>query len=55
MGSITNTVNGKNYRRMKHIDVKHHFIKEHVELGMVAFEYIPSNENLADLFTKPLS
>ena len=55
MGSIANTVHGKNHRRMKHIDVKHHFIKEHVELGMVAFEYTPSNENLADLFIKPLS
>ena len=55
MGSIANTVHGKNHRRMKHIDVKHHFIKEHVELDMVAFEYTPSNENLADLFIKPLS
>jgi len=53
--SIANTVNGKNHRRTKHIDIKYHFTKEHVELGMVAFEYTPSNENLADLFTKPLS
>jgi len=55
MGSIANTVNRKNYRRMKHIDVKYHFTKEHVELGMVVFKYTPSNKNLADLFTKPLS
>jgi len=55
MRSIANTVNRKNHRRTKHIDIKYHFTKEHVKLGTVAFEYTPSNENLADLFTKPLS
>jgi len=53
-GSIANTVNGRNHRRTKHIDVKYHFTKEQVELGTVTFDYIPSNKNLADLFTKPL-
>ena len=54
MGSIANTVNGKNHRRTKYIDIKYHFTKKHVELDMMVFEYTPSNENLANLFTKPL-
>jgi len=53
-GSITNTVNDKNHRRTKHIDVKYHFVKEHTKSEQVKFEYIPSTENIADLFTKPL-
>jgi len=39
MGSITNTVNGKNHRRMKHIDIKYYFTKEHMGLGIVVFKY----------------
>ena len=54
MGSITNTVNGKNYRRTMHIDVKYHFTKKYIKLGIIVFEYTFSNKNLADLFTKPL-
>ena len=45
-GSIANTVDGRNHRRTKHIDVKYHFTKEQVELGTVTFDYIPSNKNL---------
>ena len=53
-GSIANTVNDKNHRRTKHIDVKYYFVKEHAKSGQVKFEYTPSTENIADLFTKPL-
>ncbi|KAJ3552615.1 hypothetical protein NP233_g12840 [Leucocoprinus birnbaumii] len=52
--SISNSKYDKNHRRTKHIDVKHHFVKEKVKLGKVTFSYIPSAENVADLFTKPL-
>ena len=53
-GSISNSINNKNYRQTKHINVKFHFVKEHTKKGEIIFTYIPSSDNLADLFTKPL-
>lgn len=40
--------------RTKHIDVRHHFIREAVENKILKLEYVASEENLADIFTKPL-
>jgi hypothetical protein len=40
--------------RRKHIDVKHHYIKELVENGVINVKWIPSGENIADMFTKAL-
>ncbi|KAF7762621.1 hypothetical protein Agabi119p4_9214 [Agaricus bisporus var. burnettii] len=54
-GAIANTQNNKNHRRTKHIDVKHHFIKQKVMMGEVTFTYVPSAENLANILTKPLA
>ena len=41
--------------RSKHIDVRYHFIRSEVDAGTVKLLYVPSEENIADLFTKPLS
>ena len=41
--------------RTKHIDVHYHFIMEHVLNGNVELEFVPSSDQLADIFTKPLS
>lgn len=53
-GSIALTKNTKHNSRVKHIDIRHHYIREHVEDGDIQVIYVPSNENLADVFTKPL-
>ncbi|KAG8735095.1 hypothetical protein FRC10_011005 [Ceratobasidium sp. 414] len=39
----------------KHIDIRHHFIREHVENEEVATPHIAGTENLADGLTKPLA
>jgi len=54
-GAIANTQNDKNHRRTKHINVKHHFVKEKVVMQSVEFNYVSSSENLADILTKPLA
>ena len=41
--------------RTKHIDVRYHFIREAVEDEKVSVVYIPTDENPADIFTKPLA
>ena len=35
---------------MKHIDIIYHFVRAEVQL-----EYVPSEYNMADVFTKPVS
>ena len=40
--------------RSKHIDVRYHFIREQVELKKFVLKYIPTTDQIADIFTKPL-
>lgn len=41
-------------KRIKHVDIKHHFIKDHVAAGTIKIEPISTTEQQADLFTKAL-
>jgi kynurenine formamidase len=38
----------------KHIDLKWHFLKDHVEQGTIKLRYLPTYQMVADMFTKPL-
>ncbi|KAK6149483.1 hypothetical protein DH2020_017008 [Rehmannia glutinosa] len=42
------------HSRTKHIDVRYHFIRDHVEKKDITLEYISTDKHLADIFTKPL-
>ena len=42
------------HSRTKHIEVQYHFIREHVQNGDVDIQYISTNRQLSDIFTKPL-
>jgi len=54
MTAIVLSTNNKNHQHTKHIDVRHHFVKEHAEANEVNFKYISSALNMADFLTKPL-
>ena len=41
-------------RRNKHIDVRYHFTRDVIEAGQVTLEYCPTEEMVADMFTKAL-
>ena len=41
--------------RSKHIDIKHHFIREKYTRGIIDLTYVPTNSNVADLMTKPIT
>lgn len=43
------------HRRTKHIDVKFHYTRDIMKQGHLTVKHIPSNEQLADILTKPLS
>ncbi|KAK8943260.1 hypothetical protein KSP39_PZI009121 [Platanthera zijinensis] len=41
--------------RSRHIDIDYHFIRDLVARGALSVTYVPSSDQLADVFTKPLS
>src|SRR5258708_37090374 len=53
-GAIALTSNPTFHAQMKHIGVRHHFIRERVKDHNISLEYIPTNDQVADGFTKPL-
>jgi hypothetical protein len=53
-GTIAIAQNPCNHERTKHIDIQYHFTRERLESGEIALEYCPTNEQVADLFTKAL-
>ncbi|GJW52904.1 retrovirus-related pol polyprotein from transposon TNT 1-94 [Tanacetum coccineum] len=42
------------HSRTKHINIRYHFIKEHVEKGTIEIYFVQTEYQLADLFTKAL-
>jgi hypothetical protein len=41
------------HSRTKHIDIRYHFIKDHVDKGNIELHFVEYELQLADLFTKP--
>ncbi|KAI3735627.1 hypothetical protein L6452_15134 [Arctium lappa] len=52
--AISITANPVQHSKTKHIDVRYHFIKDHVEKGNIEIHFVQTDFQLADLFTKPL-
>ncbi|GKD76293.1 hypothetical protein Tco_1334575, partial [Tanacetum coccineum] len=46
--------NNVQHSRSKHIDIRFHFIKEHVENGVIELYFVNMEYQLADIFTKAL-
>jgi hypothetical protein len=42
------------YKKMRHVERRHHFLRDHVEKGDIEMRYIDAKRQLADIFTKPL-
>jgi KUP system potassium uptake protein len=40
--------------KTKHIGLKWHFLKDHVEQRTIKLRYLPTDQMVADMFTKPL-
>jgi hypothetical protein len=38
----------------KHIDIRHHFLRDLVEFEVVSLSFIPTDNQLVDILTKPL-
>jgi hypothetical protein len=40
--------------KTKHIEIRYHFIRDHVANGDISLSYVNTKDQLADIFTKPL-
>lgn len=52
-GAIALSKNPTKHSKAKHIDIRYHFVRECHTKGLLELKYIPSNDNFADIFTKP--
>ena len=48
------TKNPVQHSRTKHIDIRHHFLRDHEAKGDISLQGVRCEEQLADIFTKPL-
>ena len=42
------------HSRTKHIEIRHHFLRDHVLKGDCVLEFVDTKNQLANIFTKPL-
>ena len=53
--AINITKNLVQHSRTKHIEIMHHFIRDHALKGDICIEHVDTLNQLADIFTKPLN
>ena len=49
------TYPGHSHTKMKHVERRHFFVRELVQNGKLNVTYISTDDNVADIFTKPLA
>ncbi|CAM8880461.1 unnamed protein product [Rhodiola kirilowii] len=54
MSAISISKNSVQHSRTKHIDIRHHFIRELVEKKTITLTHVSTEKQLADIFTKAL-
>ena len=52
LSAINISKNPIQHSRTKHIDIRHHFIRELVEDKVITIEHVSTENQLADIFTK---
>ena len=53
-GAIDISKNPVQHSRSKNIEIRHHFLRNNVQKGNITIEKVDSEDNIADIFTKPL-
>ena len=54
LSAISLALNPAFLARTKHVEINYHFVREHVICGDLKVQYIPTEDQLADLLTKAL-
>ena len=55
LGATYLSANPVFHARTKHVEVDFHFVREKVAQGQLSVQFISTNDQIADIFTKPLS
>jgi hypothetical protein len=53
-GAIALTTNNKFHACTKHINIQYHYVRSLVQSGLLDLQYCPTEDNIADIFTKAL-
>ncbi|GJR43764.1 retrovirus-related pol polyprotein from transposon TNT 1-94 [Tanacetum coccineum] len=53
-GAIDLSKNLVQHSHTKHIEIRHHFLRDNVKKGHISIEKVPSVNNIVDILTKPL-
>jgi len=53
-GALRLLANPEFHSQSKHIDVQYHYVRELLEEGTIAVEYVPTSKMAADYLTRPL-
>ena len=46
--------NPMQHSKTKHIEIRHHFLRDHAQKGNITLEFVRTEDQLVDIFTKPL-
>ena len=55
MVALAYAKDSKYHGKTKHIQIRYHFVKDIITQNEVVLKHIPTNEMVADLFTKPIA
>ena len=54
ISAINMANNPVQHKRTKHIDIRHHFLRDNVEKGFIIMKFCATEDQIADIFTKAL-
>jgi len=55
LSAINVSKNPEHHGRMKHLDLRFHWLRENVEAGMIIPKHVGTDDMIADCLTKPLN
>ena len=53
--AISISKNPVQHSRTKHIEIRHHFLRDHAQKRDITLDFVRTEDQLADIFTKPLN
>ena len=53
--AVSLSKNPMQHSRTKHIEIRHHFLRDHAQKSDITLEFASTKDQLDDIFTKPLS